>query len=411
MRTIALCCLAGAAALAVAAAPLLALDANGPSWRPREVVTSTLGYWLYQDGADRILGFDHFGDPGIAFYDGVSQVLRYARRAPGVGWVSGVVDSNGVTGKYPSLAYDRYERPAISYWGGPAGDLRFAAFDGTKWNVQTVDTLGNVGKQTHLAFDLYGRPAIAYWDDTNNGLRFIRDTDGDMRLDDETPVQVTSGAFDGKFSSLAFDRLNRPMIAHYDSNDTDLIFTVEEPGVGWVSRTVDDVYAGLENSLAVSPRTGEPSVAYYRNGDLYYARWDGNTWVKTAVDTSNTTGGQVSLAFDPADGNPAISYYDYTTDDLRFAWFDGSIWHTQTLDSGGEIGRWSSLAFNEYGTGWPAIAYFDGNSAGSGHLFYIEDPQGVPEPASVAAILAGAAALLARRRGCARKAAQPSPFL
>ena len=66
---------------------------------------------------DRVLAYDHHGNPGIAFYDVVDNDLRYARRVPGVGWVHSAVDTTGFVGLHPSLAYDRYERPAISYQG------------------------------------------------------------------------------------------------------------------------------------------------------------------------------------------------------------------------------------------------------------------------------------------------------
>ena len=99
-----------------------------------------------------------------------------------------------------------------------------------------------------------------------------------------------------------------------------------------------------------------------------------------------------SLAFDPADGRPAIAYED--SSDLEFAWFDGSVWQTQTVDA--TAGRNPSLAFNEYGDGWPVIAYFEG--VVPGHLYVVRDPPGLPEPATLSLLALGGLAIIRRRR-------------
>jgi hypothetical protein len=108
------------------------------------------------------------------------------------------------------------------------------------------------------------------------------------------------------------------------------------------------------------------------------------------VDASGTVGNFPSLAFDPVDGNPAIAYFNDNNDSLKLAWHDGSIWQTQMVDGFG-LGVVPSLAFNDFGSGFPSIAYYDGGAGGSGSLYYIEDPPGpVPEPTSVTLLMAGA---------------------
>ncbi|HUT61266.1 MAG TPA: hypothetical protein VNA25_25740 [Phycisphaerae bacterium] len=384
--------------LACAAYPAWGLDANGPSWMPRETVTDTLALFLYQDGSPQTLAYDHHGNPGIVFCDAANVDLRYARRVPGVGWAHTVVDANGSVGWYPSLAYDRYERPAISYYNSSNGDLKFACFNGTSWNTQTVDSNGSVGRYTSLAFDVYGHPAIAYYDATNTSLKFVHDTDGDLSFLDETPVTVVNDYNEGRCTSMAFDGLNRPMVAHYDDTNDDLRFSVEEPGVGWVTTTVDNYgSSGWTPSVAINPTTGRPAIAYPRSNDLAYAEWDGTQWDITVVDSTGTVGFNASLAFDPADGNPAISYCDISNENLKFAWYDGSSWHTQTVDSNGAVGRSTSLAFNDYGTGWPSIAYFDANTSVPGHLYFIEDPPSLPEPVAAVLLALGALGLIRRR--------------
>jgi hypothetical protein len=200
---------------------------------------------------------------------------------------------------------------------------------------------------------------------------------------DEAPVTVVDAFDDGNMTSLVFDPLNRPMIAHYDSMNDDLRFSVEEPGTGWATTTVDSTGdTGRLPSIAIDPDTGFPAIAYRdtTNTDLRYAAWDGDSWNLTTVDSAGSVGNDASLAFDPADGNPAIAYHDTTNADLKLAWHDGSAWQTQKVDGVGSVGRYPSLAFNDYGSGFPSIAYFDTTTS----LFFIEDPPAaVPEPATL----------------------------
>jgi PEP-CTERM motif len=372
---------------------------TAPSWEPRELVAN--GFVSLEDhaGADHVLAYDHHGNPGIVYSDTSVPALRYARRAPGVGWVHADVDTTAYDGSFPSLAYDRYERPAISYFDSdnPDQDLRYAHFDGAAWQLENVDSAVDVGQYTSLAFDLLGRPAIAYRDITNTSLKYVADTDGDLSLADETPVTVVNDFDEGNYASLVFDPLNRPMVAHYDSTNLNLRFSVAEPGIGWVTTTVDaDLGTGFFPSIDIDPDTGYPAIAYYDGVDqeLRYADWDGDMWNLTTIDSDGNVGQYPSLAFDPADGNPAISYTDIDGGNLKIAWHDGSMWQTQTVDAVGDVGLGTSLAFNDFGTGFPSIAYLDSGQS----LYFIEDPPAaVPEPSSLALLTLGVFVVSIRR--------------
>ena len=76
----------------------------------------------------------------------------------------------------------------------------------------------------------------------------------------------------------------------------------------------------------------------------------------TTVDGAGSVGRHTSLTFGP-DGQPAISYRDFSNDDLKFARFSGNSWSLTTVDSAGSVGRHTSLAFGP--DGQPAISYFD----------------------------------------------------
>jgi hypothetical protein len=376
--------------LVSAAVPAAAITIT-PNWKPRETVAQ------FPDaesaaGSDRMLAYDHHGNPGIAYRDSINGSLDYARRVPGVGWVAAEIDPIGTS---PSLAFDRYERPAISY--DTASGVQFAHFDGNAWQTHTADAAGG-GGQT-LAFDILGRAAIAYTSNSDINLKYVRDTDGDFSFADETPVTVDTLFASGFFQSLAFDPLNRPMIAHADAVNNELRFSVEEPGIGWITTVVDSnplAPIGLTPSLAIDPDTGFPAIAYDGGTvGLRYAAWNGDSWDLTTVDPNTEAGTLVSLAFDPADGHPAISYNNATAGELNLAWHNGSTWQTQLVDSGGLDIFQSSLAFNDFGNGFPSIAYVNASQ----ELYFIEDPPlAVPEPASALLMLVGFVSVFFRRR-------------
>jgi hypothetical protein len=186
------------------------------------------------------------------------------------------------------------------------------------------------------------------------------------------------------------------MIAHYNADTADLEFAALDTGLGWVNTVVDSTnFTGSYLSLAIDPDNGYPAISYYDEslGDLRYAAWNGTTWNRTTVDSAGVVGSHTSLAFDPADGNPAISYYDQTNGNLKLAWFNGATWQTQNVDTVGNVGIATSLAFNPFGNGFPAIVYGDNLN----NLYFIEDPPlSVPEPQSLAFIAIAAAMGLLR---------------
>ena len=367
----------------------LGVDSD-PTWKtPVQIGPAGAYGFSYHDAADRLLAYDHHGNPGIVLGNGSGGQPWHFWKIPGVGWAAVGPDAVGSDGAYPSLAYDRHERPIFSYIDVADDRLKAAAWDGSAWQITTAAT--DAGQHSALAIDQYGHAAIAYRKNTGS-LNYVEDTDGDGRFDDETPGAVNLNQF--IHPSMTFDALNRPMIAAGYTFNNSLTFFVRDKGT-WASRTVEaDGNTGWHPSLALNPLTGDPAIAYTNTAqsELRYAWWDADTeaWQIEFVDA--TPSGYCSLAFDPADGRPAISYRG-VSGHLKFAWRDDAVWHDQIAVNFANA-RQSSLAFNDYGTGWPAIAYVDT----LGTAWFVEDPPAVPEPATMALVLLGGTILLRRRR-------------
>ena len=206
----------------------------------------------------------------------------------------------------------------------------------------------------------------------------------------------------------------------------------------WFFKTVDSYPpydVGQHVSLALHPVTGAPYVSYYdaSHKDLRMAKYVSsggncgphNTWSCEIVDSAGDVGKYSSIAIDPTDNLPIISYYDATNralklavrtvfswqfktiydpdlvsaglftsmklgsvDKIRIAFYvsnlmgDDSLWYAKyvgggtgncggndyqcvPINSGDQVGKYASLALDS--SDRPRIAYYDG---GYGFLKY-----------------------------------------
>ena len=141
----------------------------------------------YQSGLYNSLALDAAGNPHISYFlhywPGAMPepytALKYARWTGSEWDIQTVEGAWGVdVGSYPSLALDTADNPHISYYGWYGfnkGDLKYARWTGSAWDIQTVDSsggLGSIGWYTSLALDAPGNPHISYYAWTNGDLKY-----------------------------------------------------------------------------------------------------------------------------------------------------------------------------------------------------------------------------------------------
>lgn len=189
-------------------------------------------------------------------------------------WLVRTVDFDLQTGKWHSLTIDAQGVPRMSYDAFVKGDLRYAQWDGKKWQVQVVDArprsgdVQNLGMGNSIVVDPQGQVEISYQD--SMALKFAK------------------------------SKGNRWMVETVDS----------ATGLGsWV---------GWRTSLALD-RQGFPHISYEDAGSLKHAYWDGHRWNTRVVAARGSDGYRYSsLAIDKQD-NIYIAYRDPVDGSLKVA--------------------------------------------------------------------------------------------
>ena len=348
--------LTGAPLLPISAAPLV----QSPAWHIETV--DSVG----DVGWGTSITVDDLGNPHISYYDSTNGDLKYARW-DGSGWQIEIVDSvvQGGVGYIAwdtSITLDGAGHPHISYCSGVS---KYAQWDGLAWQIETVDTIGSVGWYTSLALDGDGYAHISHYQDHVYDLRYSR-WDGSI-WHSET---VDSSGQMGAFSSLALDVGDYPHVSYWDDSSENLKYAYLD-SIGWHIETVDSAGdVGRHTSLALDS-LDHPHVSYVdrTNHTLKYTHWGGSGWQIEAVDTIGDCGSpssppqvgcDTSLALG-TEGDAHISYRDSANDDLRYAHWGGSSWQTETLDSDGDVGQENSLALDAAGS--PHVSYYDATNA------------------------------------------------
>jgi ABC-type phosphate/phosphonate transport system substrate-binding protein/predicted enzyme related to lactoylglutathione lyase len=354
-----------------------AADTSGTSWgTPVTVDTNgTLTAGLY--GSLVVVN----GNPAISYYQGSSQAnLRYVRAtdASGIAWAAPVtLDSAGTVGQHTSLEIVN-GNPAVSYYDSTNGDLKYVrASDasGAGWNIPvTLDSTGTVGQFTSLLV-VNGNPAISYYDVTNTDLKYVRASDA-SGASWPTAIIVDANILNpitGPYSSHSIVNGN-PAISYFNSSNGDLqyIRATDASGTTWGPRVAVDVGGSVGPYTSLTVVNGNPAISYYDsdpNDNLKYARaldTNGSSWgPPVIVDSTGSVGRFSSLKV--VNGNPAISYYDSTSNTLKYVRasdVSGTGWSAPVaVSSSGPVGgidHFSSLAVVN---GNPAISYYDSTSS------------------------------------------------
>lgn len=356
------------------------------------------------------LAFDHYGTAAVTWsqadrFDVATNTMNHSSLTPLGIWSHRVMATGVRVGLTSSISYDRAERPHVGWMNG-SGTMSLSFNFGSTQNPAMTPTPHTTTPLLTLKHDIAGTFRGMYAGATAGQLGGVT-WNGSSYSTSLLATVANVGAVDSLDFTIDHRGLRHAILdGRTQSGSNPAVFLASEPanGATWVSMvltTADDV-GGVD--IATNPTTGRVAIAYtVRNAStsrLFYGESTGTSLTPVEVLSTPIELGDISLAFDLTDGQPAIAYEDTSGSQLILAYRSaGGTWSTSLVDDSISISafdgrrRAPSLAFNDYGTGWPAIAYVDAD----GSLRLAIDPPGVPEPSTIALLLV-AAVLVNRRR-------------
>jgi hypothetical protein len=267
---------------------------------------------------------------------GSGETVIRAERAPARGVPTVVADAAGTsTGTiYSDLAILPNGQPAIAYWDGTDGALRYAERNaGGTWTDVLVDGDGDgastdVGRFPSIAV-IDGQPAIAYHDETDGSLRYAARSAGGTWSDQLVDDNGSGASTDvGENASLIARANGLPAIAYQDSTNQDLRYARQFAGGSWSDELVEDGTDVDHVSMALT--ADGPAIVYAQDPELRFLTGGSGAWVgSTILDDSELDGDGVygaSITVDSS-GNPVVGASIYSAHHMLL-WWNGTAWVT-----------------------------------------------------------------------------------
>jgi len=389
-----------------------------------------------------VLVLQVFGIPGVKVAD--KELTSYEKAMAALpGWVNangdeltatnGNVSNNLGRSTYNSLTFDSTGNPCIAWDDNTSGNSKiyFARWNGSSWvNVSgailsaTNGNMSNISNSTNpsLAIDSSGNPCITWTEDILGNLEIYFSRWNGSNWVNASGATLT--ALNGNVSnnsgysfcsSLVLESTGNPCIVWHDNTPgIHEIFYAKWDGSTWVNVSGATLTATNGN---VSKNTGfsyapslaldsssNPCIAWYDwtpgNSEIYFARWNGSSWVNVSGVGLNATNGNVSnnsgyssvpsLQLDSA-GNPCIAWDDNTPGnyEIYFARWNGSSWVNASGEglnvTNGNVSNnsgysdYSSLQLDSAGN--PCIAW-ENDTTDNKEIYFTRWSVGTPQPTS-----------------------------
>jgi hypothetical protein len=203
------------------------------------------------------LAFDADGDPAVAYYRKTSGDLRLMSYDFDTDtWTRFSVDGTGDVGQYASLAVSDSGTVGIGYADATTGDLKYARWTGRGWAIETVDDLDGAAFIS-LAFDAFNRPAMSYYDVSPADLKLSSKSSGLW-----SSQTIGSNGAQGLFTHLWFDDQNAANLVYFNKSANSL-FHLASTG-GHCSAELIGAGGGRDASVAAAVDGARASYAWWR---------------------------------------------------------------------------------------------------------------------------------------------------
>ena len=288
----------------------------------------------------------------ISHTDDNNWQLLYAHQNA-EGWSTTVVDGSVVGGTYTSIAVEKQaqlghkDRVHISYSDDENYDLKYAYFDGISWTTSTVDSEGMVGKYTSIALDSNNDVHISYQGGitTNHSLKHAQ-------FDGVSWTISTLASECGYWSSLGIDSNDELHISCYDGATQDLNY-FHFDGNSWSSTVVDSNYeVGAGGTSLAVDSNDEIHISYDDQfGSVKYAHYDGNAWSTSTIESNLGDGWHYPSITTDSNNRVHVSYRDNPGEgnsNLKHAILNGTDWvaNQLTWETNQDMGEYTSIAID-----------------------------------------------------------------
>ena len=207
-------------------------------------------------------------------------------------------------------------------------------------SISTVDSTGDVGLYTSITTDKENNFLVSYYKHT----------------------EFDFGSFESThLYELQFAKHNG------ESWSTSSLGIVSSPPFEEQDIMQSSITTDVNNNYLIS-FAGEAFPGY---DNLNLAKYDGNSWTTTTVDSSGNVGRYSSITTD-SNNNYLISYYDADNSCLKFAKFNGETWEISTIDNSVGVGYYTSIttdsddnyliAYHDSANGYLKFAMYNGTS-------------------------------------------------
>jgi hypothetical protein len=266
---------------------------------------------------------------GFTWQDSLGRILTYQVRDAADTWTETflVDDSSADMGAYVSIDLDSSGYPSFGYFDADNGvprvcdvisDPLVSAFLDVLYSDADVNYAGATGYYTSLAVDSLGYDHLAYYDDGY----FAEEAQYARSL---IPVLSSQTIDDkGEYTSIALMSDDTPCFAWQRTDTADLRFgcVTSSSSAGAVISTEDVDKTGAVGAYArlAFNSLDEPYIAYYdtTNKNLKVAHKTSSGWTTFTVDSAGDVGIWLDMVVDD-DDVVHISYRDETNASLKYA--------------------------------------------------------------------------------------------
>lgn len=296
-------------------------------------------YWeaetLSVSGVNPSLAIDGIQYVHTAFHDPVNRDLVYARNTTTIGDSLEVLESDGDTGRLPSLVVDSMDVPWIVYHDATRRELRLrSAYAAT--SELLVSAIDVCGLDAAITFD--DRILIAYVDCHDRSLTVVRaNFSGGLEANDVVDVGPVSADI-----AIASDAYGVGHVTYSaDIGEPDPVRYAYATGAGWVTQRVPS--QGLPQGLDIFMTLGIDANLIFKD-DIGLRRikfpqsfvFDQKPSVEIAVPAIVGDPADLTVALDP-NGDLQLAYYDQQSRNLLQVDTVAAPWREHVVSSSANV--------------------------------------------------------------------------